>query len=476
MYVIQQEELFSFEQLMGMQSESKYSAILEHLPIGMILHAINKASHRGRPENINTRAMIYSLVIGKMEHMLFVKDIIHRLSTNAEFRQLCRFTGSDRIPSKASYSRLITKLHRCGVLSDVQDQLVIQSISEGFIRGETLAVDSSHLEAWDRNPKLTKPKKETPAIEDEPSLLPEKEVSVPMPSKPSKPKRSKRGRVPKAEAEAWRQQVEAYEASLSIFEQKVENMLPFSYEDLVAEMPQHPSTGAKGERGRIMYWYGYKANLLVDTRSQYIVSGEFCSGHVHDQRLAIVLLKRLQKKLPMLQVKHVLADKGYDCLAVYRQIRELGAFPLIQFIHLTENLPEGMDGNFSPICQAGHPYRYDSFDSKYETLKYTRPKECEGCPMEHTGCQKIHKIRIEQDIRRHTVPARGSESFKVLFKRRTAIERVFAYLKLYFGMGSTRLRNTRSRVDFDLSCLAYNLCKYALDRLNQQLNKVKQAS
>lgn len=479
MYHIQQEELFSFEQLMGMQAESKYSAILEHLPVGAILHTINKVRLQGRPESVNTRAMIYSLVIAKMERIPFVKDIIRLLSSNAEFRRLCRFTDSDRIPSEASYSRLITKLHQCGVLSDVQDQLVNQSIAEGFISGETLAVDSSHIKAWDRNPKLDKNKKDEPAAETKQPDLVKKDSCLPaVLTPPSKPKRSKRGPVPKAEAEAWRQKVESYEATLSWFERSVEAMLPATYEELIAEMPQYPSTGAKGDprgTGRVMYWYGYKANLLVDTQSQYIVSGVFCSGHVNDQRLAIVLLKQLQKKLPMLQAKHVLADKGYDATPVYRQIRELGAFPLIPFIH-RKKLPEGMNEDFSPICQLGHAYRYDSFDPKYKTIKYTRPKECSGCPQQNEGCQKVHKIRIEEDIRRHTVPARGSESFRTLFKRRTAIERVFAYLKLYFSMGTTRRRKSRARVDFDLSCLTYNLCKYALDKLNKQIRLAKQAA
>jgi len=482
MYVIQQEELFSFEQLMGMQAETKYSAILDHLPINMILHAISKVHHRGRPESVNTRAMIYSLVIGKMEHMLFVKDIVRRLTSSAEFRQLCRFTGSDRIPSEASYSRLITKLYLCGVLSDVQDQIVVQSVAEGFISGESLAVDSSHIEAWDRNPRFAKPKKDDSSAEISESTLLTKEQCTPVePQKLSKPVRNKTGRVPKAEAQAWQEKLEAYEASLPLFERKVAAMLPFTYEELLAEMPQYPSTGAKGDprgTGRVMYWYGYKANLLVDTQSQYIVNGLFCSAHVHDQRLAIVLLKRLKQKLPTLKVKHVLADKGYDSYPVYRQARELGAFALIPLIHRLKKLvlPEGMDENYSPLCEKGHAYRYDSFDAKYETLKYTRPKECGACPLQDKGCQKVHKIRIEKDIRLHTFPARGSEKYTTLFKRRTAIERVFAYLKLYFGMGCARRSKTRLRTDFDLSCLTYNLCKYALDKLNKELALSKQVA
>lgn len=66
MYHIQQEELFSFEELMEMSADLKYSAVLEHAPIVMILHAVNKRNHHGRPESLNTRAMIHSLIIGIM--------------------------------------------------------------------------------------------------------------------------------------------------------------------------------------------------------------------------------------------------------------------------------------------------------------------------------------------------------------------------------------------------------------------------
>lgn len=77
---------------MGMADEAKYSAILEHVPMGIILHAVSKKSTRGRSESLNTRAMMYSLIIGKLEHIRYTKDLIKRLRTSSEFRRLCRFT------------------------------------------------------------------------------------------------------------------------------------------------------------------------------------------------------------------------------------------------------------------------------------------------------------------------------------------------------------------------------------------------
>ncbi|WP_216479432.1 transposase [Paenibacillus brevis] len=60
------------------------------------------------------------------------------------------------------------------------------------------------------------------------------------------------------------------------------------------------------------------------------------------------------------------------------------------------------------------------------------------------------------------------EAANVLLKR-TAVERVFVYLKEYFGLGRTRHRGVRATVDFQLSMLAYNLSKFALEKLNKQL-------
>ena len=154
MYHIQQGELFSFEEFMEWSWNDKYSVVLQELPITSILQAIHKKSSYGRPEHLNTRAMLYSLIIGKMEHIRFTKDLVKQLKTNPGFRNLCRFTDSDRIPSEAAYSRLVTKLAQTGVLHHISEEVVDQAFSAGFLQAETIAVDSSHLEAFDRNPKL----------------------------------------------------------------------------------------------------------------------------------------------------------------------------------------------------------------------------------------------------------------------------------------------------------------------------------
>jgi transposase len=148
---------------------------------------------------------------------------------------------------------------------------------------------------------------------------------------------------------------------------------------------------------------------------------------------------------------------------------------LIDYNPRNEAPIEGKDKDFKPVCKKGHAYVYDSFDSKYETLKYTRPKECATCPFLDQGeCQNVFKIKIESDIRKYTVPARGSHSYKELYKKRTAVERVNAYLKEFFQLNNIRHRSgAKAKIDFDISCLVYTMGKLAVDRINKHMQELK---
>lgn len=467
-----------------MQPEDKYSQIFEHLNLAPVMHSLSKKHGRGRPEELNVPAMIYSLLIAKMEGIEFVSALVKRLKSSEEFRVQCRFTGSNRIPSEASYSRLIYALQQNGLLEKLQDRLIQSALEEGFVSCSHIAIDSSIVEAWDcqfsesaskrRAARRFKKTSEVPAVEQLQFDAAESQPS-PVSERPKKPVYP-RGRVPAKERERRSKEREAYEASLGPFEKKVEDMLSYTYDELLTALPRQAARcDKKNSKGRLTSFYGFKANVLVDTDRQYILSGVFSSANPNDQRMAILLLKGLPLKFPQLKVKHILGDKGYDSKAVYQMIHSLGAYPVIDMIHHTEP-PEGMNRDYNHICKEGHTYRYDSFDAKYETLRYTQPSECKDCPLAGSGCQKVFKIRIETDLRKHTYPARGSKSFVKLYKKRTAVERVFAYLKEYFGMKRTRHRGVRASVDFQLSTLAYNLSKFALDKLNQQLNQRRQVA
>ena len=73
-------------------------------------------------------------------------------------------------------------------------------------------------------------------------------------------------------------------------------------------------------------------------------------------------------------------DAGYDYEPIYTQIHRIGQQSVIAYNKRNEPEMVGFDKHFAPTCVREHSYRYDSFEKKHETLKYTRPKECKDCP------------------------------------------------------------------------------------------------
>ena len=109
---------------------------------------------------------------------------------------------------------------------------------------------------------------------------------------------------------------------------------------------------------------------------------------------------------------------------------------------------------------------------------FVRPKECDTCPLAKGSlCQKVYKVKIETDIRKYTAPGRGSDTWKKLYKQRTAVERVDAYLKEFFRLKNVRYRSgKKAKVHFDLVTLVYNSTKLAVDRINKQMKEIKRVA
>lgn len=84
-------------------------------------------------------------------------------------------------------------------------------------------------------------------------------------------------------------------------------------------------------------------------------------------------------------------------------------------------------------------------------------------------------MKITKDLRRYTAPARGSKTWQSIYNRRTAVERVNAYLKEFFQLNNVCYRTgKRTKVHFDIVTLMYKASKLAVDRTNTVLNQESQ--
>ncbi|MBP1997102.1 transposase [Paenibacillus eucommiae] len=423
---IRHESLFSLQELYELEQRHRFEAIFSTVDITPIQRLVSKKSRYGAPVQIDCSSMIYSLIARIVERIPTIKDLVKRLNTDIGFRLDCGFQLSEPIPSEASFSRLVKKISDSSVLQDIHEKLLQSTMAEGFIQDDTISIDATHIEARDQ--------------------APEKQDQA-------KPEPKKRGRKPKHEREAWIKQKQEEEDRKPIYEREIAAQLDESYDILRDCIPLDPQWGIKrNSKGKNVFWYGYKGHLAVGTQSQYILGALLSSGSLNDGKAAIPLLKGIASKHSNYKFKYATLDAGYDYEPIYKQIREAGAQANIAYNRRRESQIEGFDEHFAPTCVREHSYRYDSYDSKYETIKYVRPKECETCPLTHDSlCQKIFKMKITTDLRKYSAPARGSASWKEIAKQRSSVERVNAYLKEFFQLNNVRYRTgKRAKVHFDL--------------------------
>lgn len=445
MSIVRQESLFSMQILFELSPTQRYDKIFAAINIHPILAVVEKPSRLGRPVTLNYPAMVQALIIRIVDRIPEIQLLVTRLEDDLQFKVDCGFLISDPTPSEASFSRMITKIQETDVLETINEQIIRDAMQEEFITDPNIAIDAGHFEAKDKatSSKDKKPKEE--------------------------PK--KRGRKPKAEQEQWEQEKVAHEAALSIFEKKIEDQLDISYEELHDQMPLHPRWGVKkNSEGKNMAWFGYKGHFAVDTDSQFILHSLVSSGSLNDGKAAIPLLKGIEKSYPTLEIGFALMDAGYDYEAIYEHVYRMNGYSLIAYNKRNEPEPIGFNEHFAPTCVREHSYRYDSFDQRYQTLKFTQPKECRDCPLAQDSlCQKVYKVKMTSDLRRYSAPARGSVAWAEHFKERSSVERVIGYLKDYCQLDNVRYRTgERAKVHFDLVTMVYNGMKLASLRLAQQ--------
>lgn len=104
------------------------------------------------------------------------------------------------------------------MLECIQEKLILQAISEGFVSDDIVAIDTTHIEARDQaSTKEEKPKQE--------------------------PK--KRGQKSEEEQEKWLVEKAEKEANLPLYEKPIEAQLDASHDDLRTLIPINPKWGIK---------------------------------------------------------------------------------------------------------------------------------------------------------------------------------------------------------------------------------------
>jgi hypothetical protein len=224
-----------------------------------------------------------------------------------------------------------------------------------------------------------------------------------------------------------------------------------------------------GQVTKAFEWFGFKLHLLVDVKHEVVLSYEVTDTKAGDGATLPTLLAQAEANLPADRIETVAYDKAADGEEVHELLSGKGIKPLIPMRSLWQTEPErmlpGHDGTSNVVYdEAGtiycydkvseppvrHPMSYIGHEPERGTLKYRCPAKHEGweCPMSEV-CNagktygKTVRVPREVDPRRFPALPRATKKFEQKYKGRTAVERVNARLKIFWGVDDGNVTGSR---------------------------------
>ena len=238
-------------------------------------------------------------------------------------------------------------------------------------------------------------------------------------------------------------------------------------------LPQ-PSGGRKeytnddGNVVKVVEWYGYKLHLLVDVQHEVVLAYRITDTKAGDNELLGDLLEQAKANLPPGRIRTLAYDKAADDGKVHELLHREQVLPLIQNRTFKVEEEEKVLGGRTPLHivhdQAGTVYCYDrvsvtpvrhrmayiGHEPQRGTLKYRCPARHEGwdCPsMEKCNGDRKYgltvRVKQDRDLRRFPSIPRATKQFERLYKGRTAVERINARLKLFWGIDDGQVYGSR---------------------------------
>jgi len=245
-------------------------------------------------------------------------------------------------------------------------------------------------------------------------------------------------------------------------------------EEVRQGLPQ-PSGGRKeykddqGNVTKVVEWFGYKLHLLVDVKHEVALAYHVTDTTAGDNERVEALVRQAEANLPPRRIETLAYDKAADDEAVHAVLHAHGVKPLIQNRALWKEEPERpLPGGRYPLHlvhdEAGtvhcydtvsdppvrHPMAYVGYDKERETVKYRCPARHGGwdCPSDaKCNAGKAYglsaRIPCALDLRRFPPIPRATKAFERQYKGRTAVERVNARLKIFWGADDGNVRGAR---------------------------------
>ncbi|MGL4551579.1 MAG: transposase [Gemmataceae bacterium] len=233
-------------------------------------------------------------------------------------------------------------------------------------------------------------------------------------------------------------------------------------EEVAEGLPQ-PTGGRKeyededGKVTRVYEWFGYKLHLLVDVKHEVALAWHVTDTKAGDDEGIEALVEQAQANLPGGRLETLAYDKAADDAKVHEVLADKGVKPVVQMRALWKEEKEKTLRVGLPVVydEAGTLFCYDTvsdppvkrrmacvgYEADRGTVKWRCPARHDGLPCASEGkCNEGKayglsvRVKCEDDLRRHPAIPRSTKQFERLYKGRTAVERVNARLKIFWGV------------------------------------------
>ena len=150
---------------MELQSKTRLQLIFEEFDLTEVAKSISSDSNKG-PTGYNSEAISRAFLAKQIENIPTQAALVRRLKDDPVFRFSCGFKVTGTVPSEATFSRYYNRLTEVDSLENLYYDLVDQAIDSEIIDTETLAIDATKLESYERAVSKKKVDKDDPSTPD----------------------------------------------------------------------------------------------------------------------------------------------------------------------------------------------------------------------------------------------------------------------------------------------------------------------
>ncbi|MDE4542136.1 transposase [Thermoanaerobacterium sp. R66] len=147
---IRQECLFSFDELIKFQPETKLEMVLSQLDFSNVVLSLSRPEYKRGPKGYDPLPLLYALVAMQLEKIPNIAKLVARLKSDPVFRYNCGFNVLGHVPSTSTFSRFLNLISKSDALEEDFKQLILKAKNLNIIDGTNIAIDSTKLNAFEK--------------------------------------------------------------------------------------------------------------------------------------------------------------------------------------------------------------------------------------------------------------------------------------------------------------------------------------